>query len=143
MLFFGHIAAGVALADAAGGDPGWAAAGAVLPDIVDKTGAWVLKVMPSGRWLAHGLPCFALAVAASRRALPAAAAKGFALGYASHLFGDLYAGGRVPIAAPFGRRPKREDEKLGLGWLAVNLAPEALGLAYLLRRPARELEVRR
>jgi hypothetical protein len=138
MLFFGHIAAGVALADAAGADPGWAAAGALLPDVIDKTGAWVLKLAPSGRWLAHGLPFTAVCIAGGLRLLPSAGGRGFALGYASHLVTDLYAGGRVPLTAPFKRVPQRSDEKWGPGWLAVNLLPEVAGLAYLGRRLRRD-----
>jgi hypothetical protein len=133
VLFFGHIAISVALADAAGADTAWAVAGNLLPDVTDKTGGWVLKVMPSGRWLAHGLPFFVLANALARGALPERASRGFTLGYASHLVADHYAGGRLPLMAPFAK-PRSRSQGHGLGWLGVNLVPELLGLAFHLRR---------
>jgi hypothetical protein len=133
VLFFGHIAISVALADATESDPMAAVAGNLLPDVVDKTGGWVLKVMPGGRWLAHGLPFFLAANLLAKKALSERAWRGFALGYASHMVADLYAGGRLPLLAPFGR-PAAEESDHGLRWLLVNLVPEVPGVIYLLGR---------
>jgi hypothetical protein len=138
MLFFGHIAVSVALADATDADPSWAIAGNLLPDMTDKAGAWVFRIMPSGRWLAHGLPFFAAASLAATRLLPERAARGFVIGYASHLAGDLYAGGRLPLAAPFMQAPSGHSSH-GLSWLGVNLVPELLGLAFLFYRNRRRV----
>lgn len=64
--------------------------------------------MPSARWLAHGLPFFAATTVIAHKALRGGPGwRGFALGYAGHLVGDLYAGGRVPWFAPFERPPRR------------------------------------
>jgi hypothetical protein len=130
MLFFGHIAISVALADATDSDPNAAVAGNLLPDLMDKTGSWVIKAMPSARWLAHGLPFFLLAGLAARLLLPERSWKGFMLGYASHLVADLYAGGRVPWFAPFEAHARKRG-KFSFKSLAINLIPEALGLAFL------------
>jgi len=69
-------------------------AGTQLPDLVDKPLAWQFAVLPSGRSLAHSLVvavplCLAvLAVAWYRRHPEVGLA--FAVGYATHLFGDVY-----------------------------------------------------
>ncbi len=103
MLFLGHIAVSLVAADATGSDRVAAVAGNLVPDVVDKTGGWVLRVFPGGRWLAHGLPFFGVSVLATRLLLDERRWRGFALGYLGHLVGDLYGGGRVPWLAPFGR----------------------------------------
>lgn len=68
--------------------------GTQLPDIVDKPLAWWFGVLPSGRSLAHSLlvavPLSAIVVAyAWHRAHPEVGFA-FAVGYASHLVGDVY-----------------------------------------------------
>ena len=136
MLFFGHIAISLAVADACDADPLAAVAGNLLPDVADKTGAWVLKVTPAGRWLAHGLPFFTLANLVARKALPRRSARGFILGYASHFVADHYAGGRLPWLAPFAR-PSGRRTKRTLRWWLVYLTPEVLGLGYLTWRYGR------
>lgn len=68
--------------------------GTQLPDLVDKTLAWYLHVLPYGRSLAHSLltgGLLALVVAGlltvvARRAHVVS----FLVGYASHLLGDAY-----------------------------------------------------
>ena len=136
MLFFGHIAISLAVADACDADPLAAVAGNLLPDIADKTGASVLKVTPAGRWLAHGLPFFTLANLVARKALPRRSARGFTLGYALHFVADHYAGGRLPWLAPFAR-PSGRRAKRTLRWWLVYLTPEVLGLGYLTGRYGR------
>ena len=134
MLFFGHIAVSVALADATDADPYAAVAGNLFPDVTDKT-LGLLRITPS-RWLAHGLPCLVALCALSLRLMPERSWRGFVLGYASHLVGDLWAGGRVPWLAPFARRPRRCRKTRRLRWLVLNLIPEVAGLLYLRRRSA-------
>jgi hypothetical protein len=125
VLFLGHIAVSLVLADLTGSDRGAAVAGNLLPDVVDKTGGWVLRVMPSGRWFAHGLPSLASTVALARLVLPPRHWRGFSLGYAGHLLGDLYGGGRVPWLAPFSRPPARKKRDNLLTFTV--LAPEVVG----------------
>ena len=137
MFFFGHIAISLCLADATESDRTAAVAGNLLPDVVDKTGGWVLKVMPSARWLAHGLPCFSLLSGLALLLLDRRRARGFILGYAGHLVADLWAGGRVPWFAPFERHKQRPPGKKTRSGLALYFLPEAVGLpviALLLRK---------
>lgn len=69
------------------------ALGSQMPDLVDKPLAWTLRILPTGRSFAHsllfGTAIVVLAVIVLRRLdLPGAGA--FALGYYSHLVGDVY-----------------------------------------------------
>ncbi len=136
MLFFGHIAIAAGLADATASDAGAAIAGNLVPDVIDKTGAWVFRVMPSGRWLAHGLPFVALACGIAGATLPRRKARGFALGYLSHLAADHWAGGRLPWLAPF-TKPPAGRSRHDAAWLLKNLLPEAAGAVFLLLRKRR------
>jgi len=117
MFFLGHVAAGMALADATKTDRNAAMLGAIFPDLIDKPGNWIFRVMPASRWLAHGLPFMALACSAVAATQPSPRAKGFALGYASHLICDLWAGGRVPWLAPFVKPKRRPKKRFRLGKL--------------------------
>lgn len=72
----------------------WALAlGTQLPDLIDKPGAWVFGVLPSGISLAHSMlisvPVALLAVLIGRRLGHAQTGEGFAIGYLSHLAGDV------------------------------------------------------
>jgi hypothetical protein len=126
MLFFGHIAASLLVADATGSDRAAAVAGNLLPDVLDKTGAWVLRLTPSARWLAHGLPCFAVVSLIAGLFLEPRRWRGFVLGYAGHLACDLWAGGRVPWLAPFRSLPRKRSRRSRRA-LALYLLPEAVG----------------
>jgi hypothetical protein len=68
--------------------------GTQLPDLIDKTLAWYVGVLPYGRSLAHSVLTGGLIVAASVAALRLRgadrSATGVAIGYASHLFGDAF-----------------------------------------------------
>jgi len=76
---------------------GWVAAlvglGTQFPDIIDKTLAWYIDILPGSRTLAHSvltaapLSVFVLIVAAHRQRLNWGVA--FVLAYLSHLFGDV------------------------------------------------------
>ncbi|WP_458205208.1 metal-dependent hydrolase [Haladaptatus sp. NG-SE-30] len=64
-----------------------------LPDLVDKPLAWSLAVLPSGHSLAHSLlsafPLSVLALALAHRARRSDIGVAFAIGYLSHLSGDV------------------------------------------------------
>ena len=66
---------------------------ALLPDLVDKPLSWGLALLPSGRSLAHsllfGLPLVAVVGVAALAWTRRGVALGFALGYLSHLAGDV------------------------------------------------------
>jgi hypothetical protein len=141
MLFFGHIAISMLLADATDSDRTAAVAGNLTPDVLDKTGAWVLHVMPSGRFLAHGLPFFTVASLVALRTMEPRKARGYIFAYAGHLVCDLWAGSKVPWLAPFTKasRRKRERPSRSKLTLALYLLPEVIGLpivAHLLSKPA-------
>jgi membrane-bound metal-dependent hydrolase YbcI (DUF457 family) len=69
-------------------------AGSQLPDLVDKPLAWYLVVLPSGRSLAHSLvvavPLSVAVVAVAWYRSHPEVGFAFAIGYATHLFGDVY-----------------------------------------------------
>lgn len=135
MLFFGHIAISMLLADATDSDRTAAIAGNLTPDVLDKTGAWVLHVMPSGRFLAHGLPFFTVASLVAMRTMEPRKARGYILAYAGHLVCDLWAGGQVPWLSPFtaSSRRKREKKRCSKLMLALYLLPEIAGLPIIAR----------
>lgn len=68
--------------------------GTQLPDLIDKTLAWYVGVLPYGRSLAHsilaGSLIMLLVVALFRARGADRSATAFAIGYASHLFGDAF-----------------------------------------------------
>ena len=70
------------------------AVGTQLPDLIDKPLAWGLAVLPGGRSMAHSLlfaaPLVAVAWLLARHWNHGEVAGAFALGYASHLVGDIY-----------------------------------------------------
>jgi hypothetical protein len=80
-----------------------AAAGALAPDLVDKPLSWSLGVFASGYSVAHSVFAATAVVAVAAPALAASgrarAGAGFAVGYASHLVGDIL----YPVA--FGEAP--------------------------------------
>lgn len=87
--------------EAYGGDRVSAAAGTILPDLIDKTLAWVLGATPSARHAAHSLAGASTLTLATMRF--AGARKGLSLGvsYLCHLVCDLWEGGHVPWLMPF------------------------------------------
>ena len=107
-----------------------AIAGALLPDVIDKTLAWVLKVAPSGRHIGH-TPIAALLISAGASAV-FGRKRGVALGsaYAVHLVGDLWKGGHVPWLMPL-----RKYNLRGQAWRAdlsvQTLLLEAAGAAVV------------
>jgi membrane-bound metal-dependent hydrolase YbcI (DUF457 family) len=133
MLFFGHIATSLLVADATDSDRAAAVAGNLLPDVTDKTLGWVLRLTPS-RWLAHGLPAYFLVNVIAFAVLDRRRWRGFALGYAGHLLCDLWAGGKVPWLAPFQKQPDRKKKRSkGFRYFVVYMIPEVIGLPITLR----------
>jgi membrane-bound metal-dependent hydrolase YbcI (DUF457 family) len=132
VLFLGHIAISLLVADRTDSDRAAAVAGNLVPDVVDKTGSWVLKLLPSGRWLAHGLPFTFLTIALARPFLDDRRWRGFALGYLCHLFADLWQGGQIPWLAPFKSPPKRRQKRTFMHWF-LYLLPEVVGGAIIWR----------
>lgn len=135
MFFFGHIAASLLIADASDSDRAAAVAGNLMPDVTDKTLSYGMHLTPS-RWLAHGLPGYALVNLAAFFLLDRRRWRGFALGYAGHLVCDLWAGAKVPWLAPFQPKPrKRRKSRLRT---ALFFLPEVVGLPltlHLLSQP--------
>lgn len=66
---------------------------ALLPDLIDKPLSWGLALLPSGRSLGHSLlvalPLVALVAVVAMAAKRHEIGLGFALGYLSHLAGDV------------------------------------------------------
>lgn len=64
-----------------------------LPDLVDKPLAWTVGVLPSGTTLAHSaltaVPLVVLVLLATRWLDRSADGEAFAVGYGSHLLGDM------------------------------------------------------
>jgi hypothetical protein len=134
MLFLGHVATGVAIADATDSDHAATVAGTMLPDVIDKTGSWVFHVFPKGRWIAHGLPCFFAVSAFVFATQERRKARGFILGYLGHLMCDLWGGGRVPWFAPFEHTERSKGKTPFLVPLLKSMPPEIAGAWFLIRR---------
>ncbi len=126
MLFLGHVATGMALADATDSEREAAMLGAILPDIIDKP-VRILRLAPKSRWLAHGLPFMALTTAAVALTQPPKRRRGFFLGYLSHMICDYWAGGQVPWLAPFKAPDWKGKQRMTPGYLFVYLLPEVVG----------------
>lgn len=126
--------------------------GTQLPDLIDKTLAWYVGVLPYGRSLAHSVltgSLILLAVVALFRARGAdRSATAFAIGYASHLFGDAFGslvslsfGDLVFLAWPLVPPPATETVGLlthlrdieGSPLFLFGLALTAVGLALWIR----------
>jgi len=67
--------------------------GTQFPDLIDKPGGWVFGVLPSGTSVAHSVfvavPVSLAAVAVARRRSTPEVGVAFAIGYLSHLAGDV------------------------------------------------------
>lgn len=115
-------------------------AGALLPDAIDKSLAWILKVTHSTHHIAHTpLAAAAFAMLASR-CLGPRWATAFGTSYFVHLVGDEIHHGRVPWFLPLSNRRSR---KSGESHSPLFLALELPSAAILLHIAAREREKRR
>jgi hypothetical protein len=137
-----HLAASLLLNEVYRGDRASAAAGAIVPDLIDKTLAWLLGVTPSGRYAAHSLAgAGVLTLATAWLGGPTRGAS-FGASYLCHLVGDLWDGGHVPWLMPFRGydHPERRWE-LGVTWRTVLL--ELAGMVLLGRLAARWAQEKR
>ena len=140
MLPIAHIASALVVNRVAGLHTGLApaVAGALVPDAIDKTLAWVLGIVPTARHAGHtplAVAVFGLAGAALIGKRWGAA---FASAYATHLVCDLWKHGHVPWLMPFKRYHVR-GERWSVGFNRSTLLLEAIGLAaitVLARQPA-------
>ena len=140
MLPMAHIASALVVNRVAGLDTGMApaVAGALLPDAIDKTLAWVLGVVPAARHAGHTPVAVAVFGLASSVVIGRRWGAAFASAYATHLVGDLWQHGHVPWLMPFKRYHVR-GERWSVGLDRSTLLLEAIGLAaiaLLARQPA-------
>jgi len=110
-----HLAAALLVNEACRGDRPSAMAATLVPDLVDKTLAWLLGLTPSGRYMAHSLSAVALSTALVAVVGGRRRGVSFGAGYLSHLVVDLWEGGHVPWLMPFKRyAPVADRWQLGL-----------------------------
>jgi hypothetical protein len=136
----GHIATALVASRLARADAPAAVVGALAPDLIDKPLAWVLHVIPGGRYLGHSLAAAVVVSSAVGSLRGRRAGVGFAVGYLAHLVGDRPGGGHVPWLMPFVpyKTPRERRPDLRLGWRAW--AFEVLSLLLIIawaRRAAR------
>lgn len=98
-----------------------------LPDLVDKPLAWSLSVLPSGHSLAHSLltalPLSVVALVLAHRAKRTDIGVAFAVGYLSHLAGDII------YPAAVGQTPSFDF----LFWPLVPVPTDQSGMGFLAR----------
>ncbi len=132
MFPFAHIASAVALNRYALNDNSFepAVLGALLPDAVDKTLAWVLHVTSSSHHIAH-TPLAAVTLSlVARKLVGERFAGSFGAAYIVHLLGDEIHHGRVPWLLPF-RDDKRRASDKSMRPKVVGLVFEVCAIAYL------------
>jgi len=103
--------------------PAPAVLGALLPDAIDKSLAWVLDVAPAARYAGHTPIAVATAGVAGAALMGGRWGRSLAVAYGVHLLGDLWQHGHVPWLMPF----KHYEEELD----AATLALEAIGAAVI------------
>lgn len=133
-----HLAASLLLNEAYRGDRVSAAAGTILPDLIDKTLAWVLGATPSARYVAHSLAGASALTLATTRLAGRRKGVSFGASYLCHLVCDLWEGGHVPWFMPF--RAYRHSGRrwdLAITWRSVLL--ELVGMLVLAGLMARWL----
>ncbi len=118
-----------------------AVAGALLPDLVDKTLAWVLHVTSSSHHVAH-TPLAAAGLSLIAGCLwGTSTARSFGFAYLTHLVGDEVHHGRVPWRMPFSSQRRRNraegTEKIRLRAIGILLEVPASVLLFALARPRR------
>ena len=131
-----HLATSLLLNEVYRGDRASAAAGAIVPDLIDKTLGWVLGITPSGRYAAHSLAgATALTLATVGLTGPRRGAS-FGASYMCHLVGDLWEGGHVPWLMPF-RKYAYSERRWNLGITSRAVLLELAGMVLLARLTAR------
>jgi membrane-bound metal-dependent hydrolase YbcI (DUF457 family) len=133
-----HLAASLVLNEVYAGDRVSAAAGTILPDLIDKTLAWVLGATPSARHAAHSLAAASALTLAATRFGGRRKGASFGASYLCHLVCDLWEGGHVPWLMPFKRyRHAGRRWDLRITWRLVLL--EVVGMLVLAGLTARWL----
>jgi membrane-bound metal-dependent hydrolase YbcI (DUF457 family) len=125
-----HLAASLLLNEACHGDRASAAAGALVPDLIDKTLAWVLGVTPSGRYASHSLAGAAALTLAAARLAGRRKGASFGASYLCHLACDLWASGHVPWLMPF-KRYRHSGRRWELGITPSAVLLELVGMLVL------------
>ena len=103
MLPTAHIASALLFNRVTGLDRGMSPAvlGALVPDAIDKTLAWVIQAVPAARHIAHTPLAAVLLSAGASAVLGRRWATAFGAAYLVHLVGDLWHRGHVPWLMPF------------------------------------------
>lgn len=109
-------------------DPAATIAGALLPDVIDKTMAWVLRITRSSHHAGHTpVAAFAFSLLAApvfgRRRAAA-----FGAAYLVHLAGDELHHGRVPWLMPLSSHKRRRHDESHRRWFLAFEAPALLVL---------------
>jgi len=131
-----HLAASLLLNEVYRGDRASAAAGAVVPDLIDKTLAWLLGVTPSGRHAAHSLAGAGVLTLATAWLAGPTRGVSFGASYLCHLVGDLWEGGHVPWLMPF-RKYAYSERRWNPGITSRAVLLELAGMVLLARLTAR------
>ena len=104
--------------------------GALIPDAVDKTLAWVLRITSSSHHIAH-TPLAALMLSfVVKQFANAEVGRSFGAAYFLHLLGDEIHHGRVPWLLPF-RDYRRRPSDNSIRPKIVGLVFEVAGIAYM------------
>ena len=115
-----------------------AIAGALVPDVIDKTLCWVLGVTPVARHIAHTPLAVGVLTLGASAVMGRRWARAFGLAYAVHLVGDLWHDGHIPWLLPF-KRYDLSGQRWHVDFTPDLIVLEALGavvIALLLRSPA-------
>lgn len=132
MFPFAHIASAVAFNRNVLNDESFEAAmlGALFPDAVDKTLAWVLHVTSSSHHIAH-TPLAAITLSfVAGKVVSEEFGRSFGAAYFMHLLGDELHHGRVPWFLPISDYKRRASDK-SIRPKLVGLAFEVAAIAYL------------
>jgi membrane-bound metal-dependent hydrolase YbcI (DUF457 family) len=125
-----HLAASLLVNEACHGDRASAAAGALVPDLIDKTLAWVLGVTPSGRYASHSLAAAAALTLTTTAVAGRRKGASFGASYLCHLACDLWAGGHVPWLMPF-KTYRHSGRRWELGITRGTVVLELAGIVVL------------
>ncbi len=131
-----HLAASLLVNEAYRGNRVSAAAGALVPDAIDKPLAWVLGVTPSGRYAAHSLAGASILTLATLRLGGRRRGASFGASYLCHLVFDVWGDGHVPWLMPF-KTYRRSERRWSLGITARTVVLELIGMLVLARFVAR------
>lgn len=136
MLPLAHVASALlatrlvgAVADIDDG-PAPAVLGALLPDAIDKSLAWVLRIAPAARYIGHTPIAVATAGIAGTKLLGGRWGGAFAVAYSTHLVGDLWQHGHIPWLMPF-KHYDEEGEPWSVRLDIATVALEVIGAAII------------